>query len=212
MALNVKTLLKDKNVLYVVMFISVANFFVYLLMHNWSAAIIFALIAYLTTYFSKNMIVVLLSALVATNIIIASRAMGQKVVEGMTESKKVNEEDESEKEDLEESFTSKNENDKNDKKDNKKMNKSNVNYAATLEDAYDNLDSLIGKEGMDQMSKDTANLVAQQNKLLKNLENMAPLLENAGKLLDSMPIDSINKIQNSLGGVIGNLKGINKGN
>ena len=60
------------------------------------------------------------------------------------------------------------------------------------------------------MSQDTAKLVSQQNKLLKNLENMAPLLENAGKLLDSMPIDGISKIQNSLGGVIGNLKGIQK--
>ena len=88
MALNVKTLLKDKNVLYVVMFVSVVNFFVYLLMHNWSAAIIFTLIAYLSTYFSKNMIVVLLTALVSTNMIIASRVMGQKVVEGMSGSKK----------------------------------------------------------------------------------------------------------------------------
>jgi hypothetical protein len=37
---------------------------------------------------------------------------------------------------------------------------------------------------------------------------MAPLLDNAGKLLDTLPVDSINKIQSSIGGVIGNLKGI----
>jgi hypothetical protein len=38
----------------------------------------------------------------------------------------------------------------------KYTNKSDINYAATLESAYDNLDSLIGKEGMDKMSQDTA--------------------------------------------------------
>jgi hypothetical protein len=211
MALNVKTLLKDKNVLYVVMFVSVVNFFVYLLMHNWSAAIIFTLIAYLSTYFSKNMIVVLLTALVSTNMIIASRVMGQKVVEGMSGSKK---KDESEKPEIDEDQEKKSTIENNDKGSNKEKytNKSDINYAATLENAYDNLDSLIGKDGIDKMSQDTAKLVSQQNKLLKNLENMAPLLENAGKLLDSMPIDGISKIQNSLGGVIGNLKGIQKSN
>jgi len=211
MALNVKTLLKDKNVLYVVMFVSVVNFFVYLLMHNWSAAIIFTLIAYLSTYFSKNMIVVLLTALVSTNMIIASRVMGQKVVEGMSGSKK---KDESEKPEIDEDQEKKSTIENNDKGSNKEKytNKSDINYAATLENAYDNLDSLIGKDGIDKMSQDTAKLVSQQNKLLKNLENMAPLLENAGKLLDSMPIDGISKIQNSLGGVIGNLKGIQKNN
>ena len=157
------------------------------------------------------MIVVLLTALVSTNMIIASRVMGQKVVEGMSGSKK---KDESEKPEIDEDQEKKSTIENNDKGSNKEKytNKSDINYAATLENAYDNLDSLIGKDGIDKMSQDTAKLVSQQNKLLKNLENMAPLLENAGKLLDSMPIDGISKIQNSLGGVIGNLKGIQKSN
>lgn len=212
-----KSLLKDKNVLYVVMFVSVANFFVYLLMHNWTAAIIFTLIAYLTTYFSKNMIIVLLTALVSTNMIIASRMVGKKI-EGMTGETKEEEEEEGgkEKKDVKSNGDKKmnEESSKNEKKDKEGKagytNKSDINYAATLENAYDNLDSLIGKDGLDKMSTDTAKLVSQQNRLLKNLENMAPLLENAGKLLNTLPVDSINKIQNSLGGMIGDLKGISK--
>ena len=150
MALNTK-LLKDKNVLYVVMFVAVTNFFVYLLMHNWTAAVIFALLAYLTTYFSKNMIIVLLVAMVSTNVIVASGHMTRRVVEGM-EDKKTEEVEEDEK-DKDEGYT----------------NKSDINYPATLEKAYDDLDSLIGKDGIDKMTNDTSKLVEQQNKLLKNL-------------------------------------------
>ena len=213
MALNLKSLLKNKNMLYLVMFIAVANFFVYLLTHNWTAAVIFALISYLSTYFSKNMIVVLLTALVATNMIIASRLLGKRVVEGMKGKAKADkdgedDEDDEDDEELEEGFDGDMDALEQKPKKEKYTNKSDINYAATLESAYDNLDSLIGKDGMDKMSQDTAKLVAQQNKLLKNLENMAPLLENAGKLLDTLPVDSINKIQSSIGGVIGNLKGI----
>jgi hypothetical protein len=189
MALNTK-LLKDKNVLYVVMFVAVTNFFVYLLMHNWTAAVIFALLAYLTTYFSKNMIIVLLVAMVSTNVIIASGHMTRRVVEGM-EDKKTEEVEEDEK-DKDEGYT----------------NKSDINYPATLEKAYDDLDSLIGKDGIDKMTNDTSKLVEQQNKLLKNLENMTPLIEQTSKLLNILPIDSMNNIQGSLGSVINNLKGL----
>ena len=189
MALNTK-LLKDKNVLYVVMFVAVTNFFVYLLMHNWTAAVIFALLAYLTTYFSKNMIIVLLVAMVSTNVIVASGHMTRRVVEGM-EDKKTDEVEEDEK-DKDEGYT----------------NKSDINYPATLEKAYDDLDSLIGKDGIDKMTNDTSKLVEQQNKLLKNLENMTPLIEQTSKLLNILPIDSMNNIQGSLGSVINNLKGL----
>jgi len=122
MALNTK-LLKDKNVLYVVMFVAVTNFFVYLLMHNWTAAIIFALLAYLTTYFSKNMIIVLLVAMVSTNVIVASGHMTRRVVEGMADKK--------EKEGME---GGKKKEGMKDKKDNEGYtNKSDINYMTTLE-------------------------------------------------------------------------------
>jgi hypothetical protein len=193
MALNTK-LLKDKNVLYVVMFVAVTNFFVYLLMHNWTAAVIFALLAYLTTYFSKNMIIVLLVAMISTNIIVASGHMTRRVVEGMENKKKdkKKEEVEEDEKDKDEGYT----------------NKSDINYPATLEKAYDDLDSLIGKDGIDKMTNDTSKLVEQQNKLLKNLENMTPLIEQTSKLLNILPIDSMNNIQGSLGSVINNLKGL----
>ena len=195
MALNMKSLLRSKNVLYVVMFVAVTNFFVFLLTQNWNAAVIFALIAYLTTYFSKNMIVILSVALVSTNMIMASRRFG--IVEGMENEKK------DEKVAAEESNDS-----KKDETKEKYTNKSDINYAATVEKAYEALDSLIGKDGIDKMTQDTAKLVEQQNKLLKNLENMAPLLENTGKLMNTLPMNGMGDIQGSIQSIVNNLKGI----
>ena len=195
MALNMKSLLRSKNVLYVVMFVAVTNFFVFLLTQNWNAAVIFALIAYLTTYFSKNMIVILSVALVSTNMIMASRRFG--IVEGMENEKK------DEKVAAEESNDS-----KKDETKEKYTNKSDINYAATVEKAYEDLDSLIGKDGIDKMTQDTAKLVEQQNKLLKNLENMAPLLENTGKLMNTLPMNGMGDIQGSIKSIVNNLKGI----
>jgi hypothetical protein len=196
MAFNIKSLLKDKNVLYLVMFVSVTNFFVYLITHNWNAAIIFTLIAYLTTYFSKNMIIVLLIALISTNMIISTRLL--RVMEGFKDGEDKNDEKKEDK--------------KEDKKDSPKKdgytNKNDINYAATVEQAYQDLDKLIGQDGIDKMTQDTAKLVDQQSKLLKNLENMTPLLENAGKLLDTLPLNGMNDVQGSLKGLVSNLKGM----
>lgn len=202
MALKLKSLLTDKNVLYVVMFVSIANFFVYLLSHNWTASIIFVLISYLTTYFSKNMTIVLLSALVVTNMVIATRSVGKKI-EGMKGDAK---DDEGNNVNVDKNLNEEVEKDKKNISPNGK--KSSINYASTLENAYENLDSLIGKDGIDKMSQDTAKLVDQQNKLLKNLESMTPLLASATKLIEAMPVDGINKIQSSLGGLMDNLNGI----
>lgn len=199
-----KSLLRNKNVLYLVMFLSVTNFFVYLINHNWNAAIIFALMAYLTTYFSKNMIVVLLVALVSTNMILISRKIG--IVEGMDNKEK---DDKKEKE-HEQNNVNKDKNSNKDKQDDSKnkekyTNKSDINYAATVEKAYEDLDGLIGKDGIDKMTQDTAKLVDQQNKLLKNLENMAPILENTGKLLNTLPMDGMGDMQRSIQSMVDSL-------
>lgn len=204
MSLNMKSLLRNKNVLYVVMFLAVTNFFVYLINHNWNAAVMFALIAFLTTYFSKNMIVILLVALVSTNMIMVSRRFG--IVEGMENGKK---EDVSKSD---EKIADESKDVKKEETKEKYTNKSDINYAATVEKAYDDLDSLIGKDGIDKMTQDTAKLVEQQNKLLKNLENMAPLLENTGKLMNTLPMNGMGDIQGSIQSIVSNLKGISSNN
>jgi len=70
---TVKGLMQDKNVLYVVAFLAFMNILGYLAKQNGEAVIFFLLVGFLTTYFSKNMIVVLITAMVATNLFGISR-------------------------------------------------------------------------------------------------------------------------------------------
>lgn len=198
------TLLKNKNVLYVVSFLALTNIFSYLINNNVDAVILFILIGYVTTYFSKNMILVLLVPMLTTNFLLALRTMGNNVREGLennqpnltvtksqdnevVNNKKVNES---------ENVTAGDEPSK----------QSQVNYSKTLEQAYDNLDKIIGTDGISKMSEETTRLAEQQQKLMKNIENMAPLLKNATKMLEGLPLDSISTIQESISNVMGKMK------
>lgn len=66
MKFNVKSLLKDKTVLYVVLFFAITNFFGYILLKNYDAVMFMVLVGLITSYFSKNMIVILLSSIILT--------------------------------------------------------------------------------------------------------------------------------------------------
>ena len=65
----VESLLQDKNVLYVVAFLAVINFFGYIVLRDSYAMLIFLSIGFISTYFSKNMTVVLIITLILTNFI-----------------------------------------------------------------------------------------------------------------------------------------------
>ena len=82
MALTVKGLVKDKTVLYIVLFFAITNVIGFLMLHNVEAVLFFIVTGMLTSYFSKNMIIVLLTALVATNALVGAKRAGG-VREGM---------------------------------------------------------------------------------------------------------------------------------
>ena len=65
----VETMLNDKNVLYIVAFLAIMNFFGYIILRDSYALLIFLSVGFISTYFSKNMTVVLLSTLLLTNFI-----------------------------------------------------------------------------------------------------------------------------------------------
>jgi len=101
MKINLKSLLKDKNVLYIVLFLAVSNLFGYLMMNNLNAIVLFSLVGFATSYFSKNMIVVLLTAILTTNFLMASQLVGKKVKEGLENKKDKKKTDEHESDDEE---------------------------------------------------------------------------------------------------------------
>ena len=53
-----------------------------------------------------------------------------------------------------------------------------IDYAATVEDAYDNLNSILGGEGIQKLTTDSQNLMKQQMQLAKSMSDMKPMIES----------------------------------
>ena len=232
MKFDVKSLLKDKNVLYVVLFIAVTNVFGYLMMHNFDAVVFFLVVGFLTSYFSKNMIVVMLTAIISTNLLIGTRGMG-KTIEGMTDGDK----DKDKKEDAAkvglkkfasiQTSDSKESNPPGGDKEAETMQplrpasaaldeeegtgkKPKLDYAATLEAAYDNLDKMLGSDALGRMSDDTQNLIAKQQKLMDNIKSIEPMMARAEGMLDRLGGgEAVEKMMTSLTDKLGKLGGGN---
>lgn len=207
MKINFKSLLKDKNVLYVVLFLAVSNLFGYLLMREIDAVVFFLVVGFLATYFSKNMIVVMLIAMISTNLLIGSKhlrsvkeGMGgnnrKKVVEIDVDVKKGNEE-------VKESMVKLSPASVNSKKPT-------LDYAGTVETAYDNLDDLLSSDAIKNMTADTQRLAEKQKQLINNIGKLEPVMKKAGKLLDGIDMGGINSIVSTLSGTLGKLTGDGK--
>jgi hypothetical protein len=69
------TLLTNKYFLYFVVFLAVTNILGYIVTNNIKPVLYFILISLLTSYFSKNMIVILLVGLMVTNILVANNIL-----------------------------------------------------------------------------------------------------------------------------------------
>ena len=80
--MKLKSLLKNKNFLYFVLFIAVVNTFGYLMIRDTEAVMLFALVGFLTSYFTKNMVIILLTSIVVTNLY-AGSVLSIRIKEGM---------------------------------------------------------------------------------------------------------------------------------
>ena len=70
MKLNTKELLRDKTVLRVMVFFAVVTLLGYVMIKDVNAVVFFILVGFLSTYYSKNMIIVAGIAILATNIMV----------------------------------------------------------------------------------------------------------------------------------------------
>ena len=61
-----------------------------------------------------------------------------------------------------------------------------VDYAGTVERAFDNLEKILGSDGIKKMSDDTARLAEKQENLVNAMKNMQPLMDNAQKMLKTI--------------------------
>lgn len=214
----IKKMLGNKYVLYVVLFLSITNILGYLASQDFNALTFFVVVAFLTTYFSKNMIIVLLVAMVSTNFLSMSNRIPH-TIEAMTTSQTSEEEDSARK--GSEAMTGKEKKtivhkesgtkgsngvSKESLKARNKLQPSSleenkVNYQDTLEAAYDNLDKILDSGAIQKMTKDTDKLMDRQTKLAGQIEKFAPLLNKAESMLKNLPMEKMNKMILKLGGL-----------
>jgi hypothetical protein len=218
-------LLTNKYVLYAVVFIAVANVLGYLVTNKLNAVVFFGLVAFLASNFSKNMVVILLVALVATNLLMANKFtregldnMGPKG--GMPGPKggapaavkaAINQINSKIPTAVKGAMPKK------EKFGNKHASKlsnaapvdsdggSRIDYTSTIEGAYDNLDKILGGEGITKLTGDTQKLMEQQQKLFESMQSMAPMIEDAKGMLNGFnpeDLKGLASIASSLTGAI----------
>jgi hypothetical protein len=272
--------LQNKFVLYgglVLLLLAIIRF---LANNNFNAILLMALIGVLTTYFSKNMIIVLLTPLVSVLLIELMR--GHMVMEGL-ENKEDNSssepESDADKEETAEGGSSETDksaseggaakptkegqtgqvtaadkavkpvkadkadkavkaapatkdkdkkdtvekvsSDKTTKKqgmaklkpasydgkednDNETSGGNRIDYASTLEQAYDNIENIIGEDGVRGLTDQTKSLMNQQKQLMNNMKDIEPLLKSAQGFMAQMTGDGgLAGISNMLQGFAG---------
>jgi hypothetical protein len=78
-----------------------------------------------------------------------------------------------------------------------------LDYAATIEQSYQNLDDLLGSDSIKQLTNDTQKLMQQQQNLFNTMNQMVPVLEGAQNMLKGFDMKSLTgslKGMSSLGG------------
>lgn len=75
-----------------------------------------------------------------------------------------------------------------------------IDYAATIEQAYDHLESMLGDKGMAGLTGETERLIKQQKTLMETLSTMAPVLETAKSTLGALNMTGL------FGGMVGGAK------
>ena len=249
-------LLTNKYFLYFIVFLSVTNVLGYLVNNKIHAVIFFALVSFLMANFSKNMVVILLVALVSTNLLMANKTMregmeqmekgeddmeGQEMEEDGMDNEEMDEADEENYTNMGATKPVKKDDKKNDRKNDKKKAKkivkrndkkkepepvkkaetfgnkhasqlknaapvdgdedTRIDYASTLEGAYDNLDKILGSEGINKLTGDTQKLMAQQQKLFDSMQNMAPMIQNAKEMLSGFDMKGLGDLANMAKGL-----------
>lgn len=192
-------LMTNKYFLYFIVVLSASNIIGYLSMDNNDAVIFFALVGFLMFNFSKNMTIVLLVSIIATNLLMVSKPFFS--LEGFQEG--VDEDKDKIPDAMGDGFTGHTGDTGPTDESFTELSpapvkkSSHIDYATTLEDAYSNLEKMLGNDGLNNLTADTKKLMSQQAQLFKSMENITPLLAEAQKMMKGMDMETMNKFSNS---------------
>lgn len=196
----VSNILTNKWVLNIVALFALFNVIGYMIMGNFKNVMFFIILAVLVRNFSQNMIIVLGTPLVLVNLF----SMRNGTFEGME-----NKSDQKDTKNVLDKVVKKTPSndppmlpgteddgsgvvsaDAAKKEDfevgRRKNGTSKIDYASTIEDAYDDLNKILGSDGIKRLTEDTRGLMKQQMELSKSMEAMTPLVKNMMPMINQM--------------------------
>ena len=177
--MKLRNLINNRFVLYAVSFLALMNVVGYLTRQDMQSVTFFVVLGYLSTYFSKNMVVNLLVAVLGTNILL----MNGNYQEGMQQKK----EEEENMQNLSPKAMRGGED------------TPRIDAEANIRAGYQELEKLLGHGGMKNLAKDSQQLAAQQKKLLESVQNMQPMIKQLGGMVNSFGgVEGINNMVQSL--------------
>jgi hypothetical protein len=201
--------LKNKYVFYAIFVIAVANLLGYLAMEDYESLILFVAIYALSTYFSKETPLNLSIAILGTALL--RRTLRREWYwyekegfeggeEGFKEGNELEAAEKAKKE-AEESLETMNSNDDDDvepasdeEEDLVSKSKNKIDVAGSLEEQYNQLKDILGKDGEKYIARDANALKERQAQMMEQMQTMAPLMENAKDLLKTFESSGMMKL------------------
>jgi hypothetical protein len=79
-----------------------------------------------------------------------------------------------------------------------------IDYASTVEDAYDQLNSILGSEGIKRLTDDTQKLMKQQMQLAESMKGMGPMIKNMEPMMNQAKslLEGMDDSNGGLGGIM----------
>jgi hypothetical protein len=171
-------MLNNKWILYFIFVVGMVDVVNFYQRGNLMAVAVFCIVGFLTSFFSKNMIVIIVMAIAVSHLV----TYGNRMSEGMKDGEE--EPDEDEEEDGEEGFEDDEEKDEDENDDEAKEEKP--------------------KEGMKEKSKDekpkdvsTSDLLKKQGELMEKMSQLEPLLNRAESLFKTQKTDGFQNMAKS---------------
>lgn len=171
-------LLHNKYILYVIFIIALSNFLNLVYIYDYYSASIFVLIGFLTSFFSKNMIVIMFISVAFTNIIKYGAKAGIEGMEG-------NESDDNEE--TAESDKKKNNEKKDKPKDDAESLSVETNEGSNKEKFEQDKSVVYTSEEEKELDK-TDKMILSQEKMLKSMNKYKPLLDTLQGITKNMAI------------------------
>lgn len=200
---TVSKILTNKWVLNIVAILALLNVIGYMVMGNLNSVLFFIVLAVLVRYFSKNMIIVLGVPLIVVNLF-SLKGNSYYHIEGMENNtdlktnhsntiKKINDDTNKKQSPVLPGSETNNvvgasnvKSDEHFEVGRAKNGQSKIDYASTIENAYDELNKILGSDGIKSLTDDTQRLMKQQMQLAKSMQTLSPLVEKMMPMAQQM--------------------------